>query len=137
MIILVQTSIVYLFLCTHSQMVGTNKSNVQLFEYKSLSVNVQIFILTSPCSPHWFFDKEGQVTCLILGGFKFTVKPPYSKGCGKFQWPFRTLPFEILLSNLDSTALTLSVPALQRWPLVTKVPFFKKYFATMADYCFV
>ena len=52
MIILVQTSVVYLILYTHSQMVGTNKSNVQLFENESLSVNVQIFILTSPCSPH-------------------------------------------------------------------------------------
>ena len=42
MIVLVQTSVVYLILCTHSQMVGTNKRNVQLFEYESPSVNVQI-----------------------------------------------------------------------------------------------
>ena len=36
MIVLVQTSVVYLILCTGSQMVGTNNSNVQLFEYESL-----------------------------------------------------------------------------------------------------
>ena len=67
-----------------------------------------VFLHTFQESQWSFFWLEGGLTggnFSVFRWFKFTLKPPYSIVCDKYNWPFGTLPFGLFGSNLDTKDL--------------------------------